>query len=134
MGTYEDKARELLTALERGAAGDQLRPYFHPEAVQVEHPNRVVPTGRTRGLREMLEASVAGVRLFESQRYDVRSTIGSGNLVAVQLRWSGTLAQQLGDRAAGEVVRADVAMFLTYDDAGRILRQESYDCYSAGEL
>ncbi|MGV9821178.1 nuclear transport factor 2 family protein [Nocardia xishanensis] len=131
MTCFTDKVRDLLTALESGVTGDQLRRFFHPEAVQVEHPSRVVPAGRTRALNAMLEASIAGARAFESQRYDIQNTIAVENRVAVQLRWSGVLAQRLGDLEAGDVLQADVAMFLTYDDAGRILRQESYDCYPA---
>ncbi|MFC9996402.1 nuclear transport factor 2 family protein [Nocardia sp. NPDC127526] len=129
MTHFDDKARDLMAALESGATGDQLRPFFHPDAVQVEHPSRVVPAGRTRALNAMLEASIAGARLFASQRYDIQNTIAVENRVAVQLRWSGVLAQQLQDHKPGDVLEADVAMFLTYDDAGRILRQESYDCY-----
>ncbi|MCP9622614.1 Uncharacterised protein [Nocardia otitidiscaviarum] len=128
---FELKARELLKALESGVAGEHLRPFFHHDAVQVEHPSRVAPTGRTRALDAMLEASVVGARMLESQRYDIRSVTAADRRVALQLRWSGVLAQQLGDLRAGDALHADVAMFLTYDDTGRVLRQESYDCYPA---
>ncbi|QLY33409.1 nuclear transport factor 2 family protein [Nocardia huaxiensis] len=127
----ETRTRDLLTALENGATGEQLRPYFHPDAVQVEHPSRVVPAGRTRYLDAMLEASLAGVDLFVTQRYDVAQLMTVENRVALQLRWSGILARPLGGYEEGAEMWADVAMFLTYDEAGRITRQESYDCYPA---
>ncbi len=126
---FEDKARALLAALEGGVAGDQLRPFFHPAATHIEHPSRVVPAGRTRDLAAMLEASLAGRRLFASQRYDIRDMISQAHRVAVRLRWTGVLAQHLADHRAGSLLHAEVALFLTYDDTGRVLRQESYDCY-----
>ncbi|MBL1074447.1 nuclear transport factor 2 family protein [Nocardia sp. 2] len=131
MNPLEARTRDLLTALESGAAGERLRPYFHPDAVQVEHPSRVVPAGRTRPLADMLAASHVGANLFATQRYRIRSLITAESLVALQLRWTGVLAEPLGEQAAGAELWADVAMFLTYDDAGRITRQESYDCYPA---
>ena len=128
-GTRLAVARELLAALERGMTGEGLRRYFHPDAIQVEHFSPVTPTGRTRGLDAMLAASVAGAELLSAQRYRVTSAVEVDDLVVLQLEWTGTLARPLGAHPIGHELRADVAMFLRFDPAGLIIRQESYDCY-----
>ncbi len=122
-------ARELLQAIGSGLTGDRLRPYFHPDAVQVEHFSPITPAGRTRGLAAMLAASVEGAELMASQRYLVIDATELADRVVLQLEWTGVLARPLGALSVGHELRADVAMFLTFDEAGRIVRQESYDCY-----
>lgn len=39
-----DLARRYLTAIERGATGDDLAAFFAPNVVQQEFPNRLMPT------------------------------------------------------------------------------------------
>jgi len=129
MGSHLATARDLLAALEAGAVGDALRRFFHPRAVQVEHFSPITPAGRTRDLDAMLTASLQGAELLASQRYHVVTAVEVDQRVILQLEWTGELARPLGDQPAGHELRADVAMFLDFDDAGRIIRQESYDCY-----
>lgn len=52
-----------------------------------------------------------------------------GDRAVLQLAWTGVLAKPLGTLPAGHELRADVAMFLTFDEVGLIIRQETYDCY-----
>lgn len=122
-------ARALVEAIEAGAVGEQLRPYFHPDAIQVEHPSPITPVGRTRDLTAMLAASAEGAELMASQRYDVTWSAEVGDRAVLQLAWTGVLAKPLGTLPAGHELRADVAMFLTFDEVGLIIRQETYDCY-----
>ncbi|MFC7619610.1 nuclear transport factor 2 family protein [Microlunatus sp. GCM10028923] len=122
-------ATALVAAIEAGAVGERLRPYFHPDAEQVEHPSPITPLGRTRELAAMLAASVEGAELMASQRYEVTWEAELGDRVVLQLEWTGVLAKALGALPAGHELRADVAMFLTFDEAGLIIRQETYDCY-----
>ena len=62
------------------------------------------------------------------QRYDVRSAVASGGTVALEMEWTGTLATSFGTLAAGDQMRAHVAMFLQFRD-GRICATRNYDCY-----
>ncbi len=51
------------------------------------------------------------------------------NALNPQARWRGTLAQDVGSRAAGTEISAEVAGFLTVADA-RIIAHETFDCYA----
>lgn len=118
----------LFDALASGASGAELERFFHPDAEQIEHPNRFRPAGHRRGLRDMLDASTVGAGMLREQRYDVHELLESGDRVAVQLTWTATTAIDLGDLPSGSRLVARVAMFFEFRD-GRILRQNSYDCY-----
>ena len=41
--SLERKARAYVAAVEGGAVGDDLAAFYHPDAVQYEFPNRLVP-------------------------------------------------------------------------------------------
>jgi ketosteroid isomerase-like protein len=120
--------REYLAALEVGEAGASLGRFFTPDATQVEFPNRLNPGGGRSDLATMLERSVQGKQLLQSQEYRVRSAIARGDRVAVEADWTGTLAIPLAGLPAGGTMRAHFAMFFecVY---GRIHRQHNYDCF-----
>lgn len=62
------------------------------------------------------------------QRYEVLNALASGDQVALEVRWTGTLAVPLGSLPAGGQMHATLAMFLEFRD-GKIVRQRNYDCY-----
>ena len=128
MSEHIEHARKLLSAIETGAVGEDLRGYYHPDAVQVEHPSLVSPNGGTRGLDAMLAASHRGKALLTEQRYDVTSAMASEDVVTLQLTWTASLAIPMANLQPGDQLRAHVAMFLKYLD-GRVVLQETYDCY-----
>jgi len=121
-------ARRYLAAIERGAVGEELAAFFTPDAVQEELPNRMAPEGSRRGLAAMLDGAERGRSLMSAQRYEVLSALGSGDRVAIELLWTGTLAISLGTLAAGAQMTAHIAMFLTFR-GDRIAAQRNYDCY-----
>jgi ketosteroid isomerase-like protein len=96
--------------------------------VQVEFPNRLVPEGATRDLAALREAAVRGSKVMTAQRYEVLNAIASGDQVAVEANWIGTLAVPFGSIPAGGEMRARFAIFLTFRD-GKIVRQHNYDCF-----
>ncbi|MCP3140124.1 nuclear transport factor 2 family protein [Pyxidicoccus xibeiensis] len=126
--TNLDTALRYLQALESGATGEALAPFFHPDVVQREHPNALYRTGQTRDLKTMLADSERGKKLLASQRYAVRGTVAQGDSVALEVDWSGTLAVPAGNLPAGATMRAALGVFLTFQD-GRIVSQRNYDCY-----
>lgn len=128
MHDLADLTRRYLAALEGGATGDALAAFYHPEVVQEEFPNRLVPTGARRNLTEILEAAVRGQKVMSSQRYDIKSVVADGPRVAVEFVWSGTLAISVGTLNAGDVLRGRFASFLEFHD-GKIVAQRSYDCF-----
>ena len=125
-------ARALHYALEAGQHGEALRPLFTEDAVTIERPNRLKPTGATTDLEGMLAASSAGAALLASQRYEVHAATEDGATAILRLTWIGEIARAVGPFAAGQVLRAHIAQFVETRD-GRIARIETYDCYEPFE-
>ena len=120
-------AREYLASIGRE---DQLGGllFFADDVVQVEFPNRLLPNGATRDLAALRDAAERGRKVMTAQRFEVLNAITSGEQVAVEALWTGTLAVPLGNIPAGGQMRAHFAIFLTYRD-GKIVRQHNYDCF-----
>jgi ketosteroid isomerase-like protein len=121
-------ARRYLAAIEAGAVGDDLAAFFSPDVEQIEFPNRLVPTGGRRGLREMLEGALRGQKVLREQRYQVEHVFADGNAVVLEVLWVGTLAIDRGSIPAGHEMRAHFAVVLELRD-GRITVQRNYDCF-----
>ena len=121
-------ARRYLDALERGVDCDELAAFFAPDVIQEESPNRLVPTGARRDLAGLLEGRMRGKQFMASERYEIRNAVASGDRVALEVLWSGTLAIELGSLPAGGVMRAHFGVFLNFRD-GRIVAQRNYDCF-----
>ena len=128
MTTREQVVLDLFKAIESGAAGDELRWYYAPEAEQIEYPSLMRPTGGRRDLPAMLAGSEVGARLIEGQRYEPLTVVDDGRRLAMEFTWSGTLRADAGIIPAGTPLVAHIAAFFEFRD-GRISRQSSYDCY-----
>ncbi|GAA0415962.1 nuclear transport factor 2 family protein [Streptomyces luteireticuli] len=115
-------------AVARGATGTELARFFHPDAVQREFPNTLVPDGAVRDLSAILAAAERGRKVIAEQDFEVLDAVAAGDRTALELRWRGTLAVPLGDLPAGHRMSARIAVFLTFRD-GRIVTQHNYDCY-----
>jgi ketosteroid isomerase-like protein len=107
---------------------DRLARFLHPEVIQEELPNLVVPQGIKRDLAALRVARERGAQVITNQRYEVLRTLAQGDRVVVEALWSGTLQIQYGARPPGSIMRAHMAAFFELRD-GRILRQRNYDCY-----
>ena len=121
-------ARRYLDAISAGATGDALAAFFTPDVVQLELPNRLVPDGARRDLRAILDGAERGQRVMASQRFEVRNVVASGDRVALEVLWTGTLKVPLGSLPAGGEMRAHFGVFLDFRD-GRIAAQRNYDCF-----
>jgi ketosteroid isomerase-like protein len=121
-------ARSYLRALETDAAPEALRDFFTEDVVQREYPNRLVSDGATRDLAALVEGNRRGRTVLENQRYDVRSALVDADSVALEVSWSAVLKVPIGKLAAGDTMRAEFGVFLTFRD-GRICSQRNYDCF-----
>lgn len=121
-------ARRYLAALEGGATGEALAAFFTPDVVQEEFPNRLVPQGARRGLAELLAGAERGQGVMAAQSFELLDALVSGDRVALEVRWTGTLAIPLGPLQPGGEMRARFAVFLEVRD-GRIAAQRNYDCF-----
>ncbi|MFJ8629288.1 nuclear transport factor 2 family protein [Streptomyces sp. NPDC093568] len=120
-------------AVARLAAPEELEPFLHPDFVHTQLPNALFPAGAARDRAETLAASRQARTLLAEQRYEVISAVASGDQVALEVKWSGTLAVPFGDVPAGHVLRAHIAALLDFRD-GKIVAQRNYDCYEGQAL
>jgi ketosteroid isomerase-like protein len=123
-------ARSYLKALERGETGAVLSSFFAPDVVFEEFPNRLVPQGKRRDLAAALEGAEQGRKLMSRQIYKITHEITSGDRVALEVEWVGTLAVPFGSLKAGAPMKAFFAVFLEFQE-GKIIRQRNYDCFEA---
>ena len=121
-------ARNFLAALERGAIGEELAAFFTNDVLQVELPNRLLPTGKTSNLREILAAAERGRGVVTDQRYKLWAAMEDGERVALEVEWTGTVNVAIGKLAPGDTMRAHYALFLTFRD-GKIAGMRNYDCF-----
>jgi len=128
MQSHLDFVKSYLAALEAGAVGDDLARFFDPDVVQEELPNRLVPSGARRDLAALLEGAARGQQVMMKQRYELLGAVEQGETVALEVRWTGTLAIPLGTLPPGGEMRARFALFIEFR-AGRIFRQRNYDCF-----
>jgi ketosteroid isomerase-like protein len=122
------RARAYLAAIEGGATGDALAAFFTDDAIQEEFPSRLVPAGARRDRAGLLEAAERGRKVLRAQRFEILHAVASGEEVALEVAWTGTLAVPVGTLPAGGEMRARFAVFLELRD-GKIARQRNYDCF-----
>jgi ketosteroid isomerase-like protein len=120
-------ARRYLEAIERGDPEGSIA-FFAEDAIQEEFPNRLVPQGARRDLAAIREAAQRGSKVMAAQRYEVLNALASGEQVALEVQWTGTLAVPFGSIPAGGQMRARFAVFLEFRE-GKIVRQRNYDCF-----
>lgn len=121
-------ARRYLATFERGASFDELTQFFTDDCVFDEYPNRFTPNGATRDLEGARAAAARGAAIMQSQRYDVDTAVEQGNVVALEVRWTGTLSTDVLTLKAGDEMKARFGVFLTFRD-GRIAHSRNYDCF-----
>lgn len=94
----------------------------------VQHPNAVAPHGVVRNLAEVLEALRTGRARLSAQRFDVHEVLVAGDRAAVRCTWTAVVGDDRGRLPRGTGLSAEVASFLTVR-GGRIVEQETFDCY-----
>jgi ketosteroid isomerase-like protein len=124
---YTALARQFVEAVARGA-DDEVRALLADDVQQEEFPNRLLPNGTTRDRAAMLEAGERGKRVMAGQRYEVLNVVAAGTYVALEARWTGTLAVPVGSLPASGEMRARFAMFFEFKGA-KIWRVRNYDCF-----
>ena len=62
------------------------------------------------------------------QKYEIKNELSSGETVALEIVWTGTLALPFQSKPAGAQLRAHFAAFLQFK-GGKIVAQRNYDCY-----
>jgi hypothetical protein len=96
--------------------------------VQEEFPNRLSPIGAHRDLKGILDAAKKGKKALRAQKYDVLNSIVDGDNVALEVFWSGLLAQPVDTLPADTEMRAHISIWLEFKD-GKISKQRNYDSF-----
>lgn len=121
-------AHQYLEAVSRQAVGAELAAFYHDDVLQEELPNRLNPNGARRGLAELLAGAEKGRMIMRAQSWNPLHAVASGDRVALEVEWTGTLAVPVGTLSAGGTMRARFAVFLEFQN-GKIIRQRNYDCF-----
>lgn len=131
---YIEKATEYLNRFSNDfdtMTGDDLKSYYSDNVKQIEFPNVFAPEGRTRDLQAMVDGLELGKTLLSSQEYRIKSMEMFGkDTVCAEIEWIGELAVDIKDKwVKGYQMRADIAMFIKYDQDDKIVEQREYSCY-----
>ena len=122
-----DLARRYLKAIEDGDATFVIS-LFTPDAIIEQLPNRIYPNGLRADASRVAAAFEKGRKLFSRQTYEITNHSTTGNIVALEVLWTGTLSIPFGTLAAGDNMHCHSAMFLEFRD-GKIAAQRNYDCF-----
>ena len=121
-------ARQYLKAIESGASAEEMAQFFAPDVIVEIFPSKFFPNGSRDNLTGILAAAKRGKKAMTTQTYAVRNALASGDQVALEVDWAGTLAVPFQTIPAGGQMRAHFAAFLLFKD-GKIVSQRNYDCY-----
>ena len=122
-----DVVRRYVKNIEDGQFSD-IALLFTPDIAIEQLPNRIYPQGLRGTLSQMAEGFEKARKLLSKQTYEIKSAVTNGDLVAVEVLWTGTLALPFGTLAAGSKMRCHSAMFFQFTD-GKIANQRNYDCF-----
>ncbi|HEX8847254.1 MAG TPA: nuclear transport factor 2 family protein [Pyrinomonadaceae bacterium] len=122
-------ARRYIEVVGRPSATlEDLRALLDERLVWREMPNRFAPTGRESDLESALASFEKGRQYLPEQTYAIRSAVASGDVVALEISWTGEVAKAIGPFPAGTRLSAQLATFLRFHD-GKIIGQTDYPCY-----
>jgi ketosteroid isomerase-like protein len=120
-------ARRYLKAIEDGDANYVLN-LFSPDALLEQLPNRIYPNGSRANFDQAAAAFEKGRKIFSRQTYEITHEVTTGETIALEVLWTGTLAIPFGSLAGGSQMRCHSAMFLEFR-GGKIIAQRNYDCF-----
>ena len=123
-------ARQYLKSIESGASGDELAQFFAADVIVEIFPSSFFPKGSRSNLEGLRAAADRGKKVMSAQTYEVTNALATGDQVAMEVLWTGTLLVPFQSIPAGGQMRAHFAMFLRFRD-GKIVSQRNYDCYDS---
>lgn len=118
--------RAYLASIEAG--NTQVEEWYAPDAIQIEWPNKLAPTGAERDLEGLREAAQRGRKIVERQWYEVTNLVADHERCAVEAIFRATFKTDRPDLLRGEIMEARFAMFFELRN-GKIHRHTTYDCF-----
>ena len=127
-----DTVLGFIRVLETGGGSEDIRPFLAESFVLVEAPHLLAPEGSTRTLASVLAGADQSSEVVSHQKFTIRRTTCEGGRVAVEADWSATVLMDLRYWDSGETIRARTSSVFEVRD-GKIVSQDSYDCYFRGD-
>lgn len=127
-GSPLDLVLAFLRGLESGGGATAIRSCLADGFVLVEAPHLLAPGGSTRTLDEVLAGADQSALVVGGQKFLIRRTTCEGGRVAVEADWSATALMDLPYWDIGDTIRARTSSVFEVS-GGRIVSQDSYDCY-----
>ena len=119
---------EFVRTLEAGGVGADIEPFLADGFVLVEAPHLLAPEGSTRTRQQVLAGLDQSSGVVADQKFDIRRTTCESGRVVLEADWSATSLMDLRYWDTGETIRARTSSVFEVRD-GRIVSQDSYDCY-----
>ena len=129
--TALDCVLKFIRVLEAGGGSADIRPFLADSFTLVEAPHLLAPEGSTRTLASVLAGADQSSEVVSDQKFTIRRTTCEGGRVAVEADWSATVLMDLRYWDRGETIRARTSSVFEVRE-GRIVSQDSYDCYFRG--
>jgi hypothetical protein len=79
-------------------------------------------------LEQILADLKRGKAMLRSERYEVLETVAAGDLVALQVKWTGVLAIAVGALQPGDQMACESGIFMKFQ-GDRVVEQHNYDCF-----
>ncbi|HEY9600127.1 MAG TPA: nuclear transport factor 2 family protein [Allocoleopsis sp.] len=118
--------QNYLKAIEEGKTADELASYYSESVEQIEYPNRLLPNGAKRNLKDLKEALLRGKNVIITQNYDIQKSYVIGNTVILETIWTATVAVPIGQIPPGGQMKAYFAQFIEFNN-GKIVHQRTYN-------
>ncbi len=120
--------KDFLKAIEDGKTGNEIMEFYHPEIIQTEYPNFLLPKTMNRNFGDISSASESGSKVLISQTYEIVQFHDCENTVILESIWRGKLAIPFKHYNVGDEMTAYFTQIYEFKD-GKIYRQKNYDCF-----
>lgn len=120
-------AMSFIRAVEK-MDGQEMEGFFSPDVRQVEMPNAYKPTGAQRDLTALKADIEKAKGIIEGQRYEIVNTVAEGDMVVLEMIWTGVVATDLPSFKKGQEMRAQCVAIFEFSE-GKVVRLRNYDCF-----
>ncbi len=120
----------FLLTIEKCKGIKKLVEFYHPDIEQIEFPNLLVKNKTIRNLEDLKEAYERGKKALQKENYRIIKSYSDKNTIIIEAEWIGVLAIPIGEKKAGDELKAYFAQFYEFEN-GKIFKQRNYDCFEA---
>ena len=77
----------------------------------------------------MAESLGRGRQMLREERYEILEAVPAGDLLALQVKWTGVVAVPVGALQPGEEMVCESGIFMRFQ-GDKIVEQHNYDCFA----